>query len=123
VPKNGKCWYILRPFGINYGHLKNKIKYKIWPFGVVCGPLVYYPVLVCLGQKNLATLILLANPLFQELDDCVEIPQSGVVRSLNVHVSGALVVWEYVRQALARCRFYESLFRTNVSKHKKLNCV
>lgn len=34
------------------------------------------------------------------LDQCVEIPQQGVVRSLNVHVSGALLVWEYRRQRL-----------------------
>merc|ERR1712072_999289 len=32
------------------------------------------------------------------LDGCVEIPQSGQIRSLNVHVSGALAVWEYTRQ-------------------------
>ena len=32
------------------------------------------------------------------LDECVEIPQHGVVRSLNVHVTGALFVWEYIRQ-------------------------
>ena len=32
------------------------------------------------------------------LDDCVEIPQFGVIRSLNVHVSGALMVWEYTKQ-------------------------
>lgn len=32
------------------------------------------------------------------LDVCVEIPQEGVVRSLNVHVTGALFVWEYMRQ-------------------------
>ena len=32
------------------------------------------------------------------VDDCVEIPQSGLIRSLNVHVTGALVIWEYVRQ-------------------------
>ena len=32
------------------------------------------------------------------LDYCVEIPQFGVIRSLNVHVTGALFVWEYVRQ-------------------------
>lgn len=36
------------------------------------------------------------------LDDCVEIPQFGVVRSLNVHVSGALVMWEYTKQHLIR---------------------
>ncbi|KAH9305250.1 hypothetical protein KI387_009654, partial [Taxus chinensis] len=32
------------------------------------------------------------------LDTCVEIPQYGVVRSLNVHVSGAIAIWEYTRQ-------------------------
>ncbi|KAK3148659.1 hypothetical protein QOZ80_3BG0297780 [Eleusine coracana subsp. coracana] len=32
------------------------------------------------------------------LDACVEIPQLGLVRSLNVHVSGAIAVWEYTRQ-------------------------
>lgn len=36
--------------------------------------------------------------LIQMLDVCVEIPQVGVIRSLNVHVSGALLVWEYTRQ-------------------------
>jgi tRNA G18 (ribose-2'-O)-methylase SpoU len=34
----------------------------------------------------------------QVVDVCVEIPQSGVVRSLNVHVSGAIFVWEYYKQ-------------------------
>lgn len=34
------------------------------------------------------------------LDVCVEIPQLGLVRSFNVHVSGALVAWEYTRQRL-----------------------
>ncbi|KAK7386290.1 hypothetical protein VNO78_26419 [Psophocarpus tetragonolobus] len=32
------------------------------------------------------------------LDACIEIPQFGVVRSLNVHVSGAVALWEYTRQ-------------------------
>ncbi|KAM5300648.1 putative methyltransferase TARBP1 isoform 3-T4 [Glossophaga mutica] len=40
--------------------------------------------------------------LIQQLDVCVEIPQQGIVRSLNVHVSGALLVWEYTRQQLHR---------------------
>jgi len=51
------------------------------------------------------TLLLLGNEkegipveLIQLLDVCVEIPQVGVIRSLNVHVSGALLVWEYTRQ-------------------------
>ena len=36
--------------------------------------------------------------LIQLVDYCVEIPQSGLIRSFNVHVTGALVLWEYVRQ-------------------------
>eukprot|EP00386_Alphamonas_edax_P016144 GDKI01049311.1.p1 GENE.GDKI01049311.1~~GDKI01049311.1.p1 ORF type:complete len:100 (+),score=26.85 GDKI01049311.1:214-513(+) len=37
-------------------------------------------------------------PLISLLDSCVEIPQAGVIRSLNVHVSGAICVWEYAGQ-------------------------
>lgn len=36
------------------------------------------------------------------LDACIEIPQLGVVRSLNVHVSGAIALWEYTRQQRGR---------------------
>jgi tRNA G18 (ribose-2'-O)-methylase SpoU len=36
------------------------------------------------------------------LDHILEIPQFGVIRSLNVHVSGALTIWEYTRQLLSR---------------------
>ncbi|KAJ7549851.1 hypothetical protein O6H91_07G072000 [Diphasiastrum complanatum] len=35
--------------------------------------------------------------LIQALDACIEIPQLGVIRSLNVHVSGALAIWEYTK--------------------------
>ncbi|KAG0724639.1 putative methyltransferase TARBP1 [Chionoecetes opilio] len=38
----------------------------------------------------------------QVLQASVQIPQSGIVRSLNVHVSGALFIWEYTRQTLTR---------------------
>ena len=38
--------------------------------------------------------------LIQILDVCVEIPQLGIIRSLNVHVSAALVIWEYTKQIL-----------------------
>jgi len=51
------------------------------------------------------TLLLLGNEkeglpvhLLQEVDHCVEIPQAGVVRSLNVHVTAAIVIWEYYQQ-------------------------
>lgn len=36
------------------------------------------------------------------LDMCVEIPQFGVIRSLNVHVSASLLLWEYTRQRVLR---------------------
>ncbi|XP_066156354.1 uncharacterized protein [Euwallacea fornicatus] len=32
------------------------------------------------------------------LDACVEIPQFGQTRSLNVHVAGAMFIWEYAKQ-------------------------
>ena len=32
------------------------------------------------------------------LDGCCEIPMLGVTRSLNAHVSGALMVWAYATQ-------------------------
>lgn len=32
------------------------------------------------------------------LDAAVEIPQCGVIRSLNVHVSGAIAMFEYAKQ-------------------------
>jgi tRNA guanosine-2'-O-methyltransferase len=38
--------------------------------------------------------------ILQQMDVCLQIPQSGVLRSLNCHVSGALAVWEYTRQQL-----------------------
>ncbi|XP_012945987.2 probable methyltransferase TARBP1 [Aplysia californica] len=53
------------------------------------------------------TLLLLGNEkegipvdIIQLLDVCVEIPQLGIIRSLNVHVCGALIVWEYTRQQM-----------------------
>ncbi len=32
------------------------------------------------------------------VDRCVEIPQLGIIRSLNVHVSASILLWEYTRQ-------------------------
>eukprot|EP00879_Flechtneria_rotunda_P025895 GHRR01027550.1.p1 GENE.GHRR01027550.1~~GHRR01027550.1.p1 ORF type:complete len:512 (+),score=171.74 GHRR01027550.1:324-1859(+) len=34
------------------------------------------------------------------LDVCLEIPMMGVTRSLNAHVTGAMVVWQYTQQRL-----------------------
>lgn len=36
------------------------------------------------------------------LEDTIEIPQLGVIRSLNVHVSAAITLYEYTRQQQAR---------------------
>ncbi|XP_037677137.1 probable methyltransferase TARBP1 isoform X3 [Choloepus didactylus] len=62
----------------------------------------------CFPEKSL---LLLGNEregipanLIQQLDVCVEIPQQGIIRSLNVHVSGALLIWEYTRQQLLKHR-------------------
>ncbi|XP_015117795.1 probable methyltransferase TARBP1 [Diachasma alloeum] len=56
---------------------------------------------------NEKTILLLGNEktgipanLIQLLDTCVEIPQAGVVRSLNVHVTGAICMWQYAQQHL-----------------------
>ncbi|KAG8444525.1 hypothetical protein GDO86_009620 [Hymenochirus boettgeri] len=40
--------------------------------------------------------------LIQHLDVCVEIPQQGIIRSLNVHVSGAVLIWEYTKQQIIK---------------------
>ncbi|EFA85995.1 TAR RNA loop binding protein [Heterostelium album PN500] len=34
------------------------------------------------------------------LDKCIEIPQLGIIRSLNVHVSGSILMWEYTKQMI-----------------------
>lgn len=39
--------------------------------------------------------------LLQAVDQCLEIPQLGIIRSLNVHVSGAIAIWEFTKQKLA----------------------
>ena len=38
------------------------------------------------------------NKYLKQADLCIEIPQYGVVRSLNVHTSASIIMWEYVKQ-------------------------
>ena len=62
----------------------------------------------CLSQHKFAskTVLLLGKEkegipveyLTSLVDTCLEIPQLGVIRSLNVHVSGAICTWEYTKQ-------------------------
>jgi tRNA(Leu) C34 or U34 (ribose-2'-O)-methylase TrmL len=54
-------------------------------------------VVVLLGREKLGVPV----ELLQLVDVCIEIPQLGIVRSLNVHVSGAILIWEYTKQQLA----------------------
>ena len=35
------------------------------------------------------------------MDVCLEIPMLGVTRSLNAHVSGAMVLWQYTQQQIS----------------------
>jgi hypothetical protein len=41
---NGKCWYILWPFGVFYCHLVYfvAIWYIVWQFGICNGHLIYF---------------------------------------------------------------------------------
>jgi tRNA G18 (ribose-2'-O)-methylase SpoU len=41
------------------------------------------------------------------VDQCLEIPQLGVIRSLNVHVSGAIAIWERTKQTYAKSEKYK----------------
>ncbi len=36
------------------------------------------------------------------VDQCIEIPQMGIIRSLNVHVTGAIAMWKYTEQMMGR---------------------
>ena len=54
------------------------------------------PVVLLLGKEKEGIPV----PHLQVVDQCVEIPQLGITRSLNVHVSGAIAIWEYTRQNL-----------------------
>lgn len=40
--------------------------------------------------------------LLQLVDICIEIPQFGVIRSLNVHVSAAIAIWEFTKQHISK---------------------
>ena len=56
------------------------------------------PVALLLGREKTGV----PAPLLSLADVAVQIPQRGLVRSLNVHVSGALVVWELAKQMQRR---------------------
>ncbi|KAL3796147.1 hypothetical protein HJC23_000650 [Cyclotella cryptica] len=36
------------------------------------------------------------------VDQCCEIPQLGIIRSLNVHVTGAIAIWKYTEQMMRK---------------------
>jgi len=47
-----------------------------------------------LGQEQLG----IPPDILLLLDKCIEIPQFGMIRSLNVHVSASIVIWQYILQ-------------------------
>ena len=54
------------------------------------------PTILLLGKEKEG----IAVEYLQAVDQCVEIPQLGILRSLNVHVTGALAIWEFTRQRM-----------------------
>jgi tRNA guanosine-2'-O-methyltransferase len=36
------------------------------------------------------------------VDQCIEIPQLGIIRSLNVHVTGAIAIWKFTEQMMRK---------------------
>jgi tRNA guanosine-2'-O-methyltransferase len=55
------------------------------------------PIVLLLGREKEGIPV----EFLQVVDQCVEIPQLGICRSLNVHVSGAVAIWEQTRQRIA----------------------
>lgn len=54
------------------------------------------PIVLLLGKEREGIPI----EFLQLVDHCVEIPQLGLIRSLNVHVTGAITIWEHTKQKL-----------------------
>ncbi|CAB9504886.1 Probable methyltransferase TARBP1 [Seminavis robusta] len=54
------------------------------------------PILLLLGKEKEGIPV----EFLQAVDQCLEIPQMGITRSLNVHVSGAIAIWEHTKQRL-----------------------
>lgn len=54
------------------------------------------PTVLLLGEEKRGIPVHLLNM----VDKCLEIPQLGIIRSLNVHVSGAIAIWEFSKQRL-----------------------
>lgn len=77
----------------------NEINFSVRYLCMLCYILHSFPLFIFLPFSNEREGIP-AN-LLQMLDVCVEIPQQGIIRSLNVHVSAALLIWEYTRQHLS----------------------
>jgi tRNA guanosine-2'-O-methyltransferase len=59
-------------------------------------PLNQHPTVLLLGKEKEGIPV----PFLQVVDQCTEIPQFGMIRSLNVHVSGAIAIWEFTRRQM-----------------------
>ena len=56
------------------------------------------PILLLLGKEKEGIPV----EFLHVVDQCVEIPQLGIIRSLNVHVSGSIAIWEQTRQKIMK---------------------
>ena len=65
------------------------------PLHKVKFPPLSQPIILLLGKEKEGIPV----QLLSAVDQCFEIPQFGILRSLNVHVSGAIAIWEYVKQS------------------------
>jgi tRNA guanosine-2'-O-methyltransferase len=54
------------------------------------------PTVILLGKEKEGIPV----QLLHMVDTCLEIPQLGIIRSLNVHVSGAIAIWEFTKQRM-----------------------
>jgi hypothetical protein len=95
---NGRCWYILRPFGM----------YILCPFDIyLWSSCICYPVLVCCTKKHLATLVVKFNkPICWRLfsiKNALHVFTTATARHDQSYILD--LVWLISRQS----RFYESV--------------
>jgi fatty acid desaturase len=113
-PCNGRCCFILCPFGLLYGHLEYFVAslYILWPIGTFCGHLVFwwpfgvfycklvyiFPLLVCCIKENLATL-----------------PQSFFPNSIFCNYN------DFFEANFSKSRFLHGHFQLHTQKRKNLD--
>jgi hypothetical protein len=72
--------------GIFYDHLEYcmAIWYNLWPFGIVCGHLLFFPIWIVLTKKNLVTLHQTRTTLFALQSKNHFLPKNGPNRQTQL---------------------------------------